>query len=507
MATTLTNNTNDPNKKKTLLGQTQNQTYGNKLAPTMSDQDRYKQYQNTISDPNSSSWDKLIANTNMNNISNSSSQNNQPTLSSALSNQQTNSNKNSGLSSILSNLGLNNQNWNSNLSSVASLVNSGYPTTANTSQNTAARASVASNGNTLSPLYGQRSFNVQSGSNDVSKSLIEMGNDGRTVNIDQSYVTSELPSYTQSEGQYGTYDTAVAKGGEYSDSIGDMSQWSYPLLKMAEELGSYKDLGLDAEHQAQIDSNYIQAQDLNDYQDRNLKEGYSAEDLAVMSQNGLNSLNSAYQKALNSAAADYNRLGLRGSGFELGNSYGNTEDSITGQYLSNVQKLQSEIDSKGLEAAREDLYKNADANDRNRENAIKSGLEIGAGMNDAAMKRIENEQQIQEKNRTGYKTAVDTINTLYGTSDQSQRGWAGQNETEHKNDADAIRELISLGKQSEATQYSTAAQLLGQLFGAIGTASSGGNRDALNGAVDRINQLTNGDNSYLNRILQELGLS
>lgn len=489
MATTLTNNTNDPNKKKTLLGQPQQQYTSNVGSVSQPQQQQLTMPGPKTSTPDPYSLESLLSKAN---------------ASGSGSNKQSAS----GLvNSVLKSVTGSNQDWNSNLSSVASLVNSGYPTTANTSQNTAARASVASNGNTLSPLYGQRSFNVQSGSNDVSKSLIEMGNDGRTVNIDQSYVTSELPSYTQSEGQYGTYDTAVAKGGEYSDSIGDMSQWSYPLLKMAEELGSYKDLGLDAEHQAQIDSNYIQAQDLNDYQDRNLKEGYSAEDLAVMSQNGLNSLNSAYQKALNSAAADYNRLGLRGSGFELGNSYGNTEDSITGQYLSNVQKLQSEIDSKGLEAAREDLYKNADANDRNRENAIKSGLEIGAGMNDAAMKRIENEQQIQEKNRTGYKTAVDTINTLYGTSDQSQRGWAGQNETEHKNDADAIRELISLGKQSEATQYSTAAQLLGQLFGAIGTASSGGNRDALNGAVDRINQLTNGDNSYLNRILQELGLS
>lgn len=360
--------------------------------------------------------------------------------------------------------------------------------------------------------YGQRNYSVFSGSNADANgnngSLVKMGADGRTVNIDQSYATKELPSYTMSEAQYGTYDTSMAKGDEFQKYIGDKGNWSDGLLETVKAIDDYDTLHTDSKKA--IDSSYATAQKLNEYKDRNVKEGYSAEDLAVMSQSGLDSLNNAYKRALNSAAADYNRLGLRGSGFELGNSYGNTTDSITGQYLSNVAKLQNEIDAKGLEAAREDRFRNAEANDKNRTDVIKTALDIGNSMNDTDNKRIENIQNIQEKNRNAYSEALKTINNLFTSSDQSQRGWASQNESEHKNDYDAILKAVELGKQSQATQYSTAATILNGLLNAIGTASSGGNRDALNGAIERINQVTNpkdsNSSSYLNEILKALGI-
>ena len=360
--------------------------------------------------------------------------------------------------------------------------------------------------------YGQRNYSVFSGSNADANgnngSLVKMGADGRTVNIDQSYATKELPSYTMSEAQYGTYDTSMAKGDEYQKYIGNKGNWSDGLLETVKAIDDYDTLHTDSKKA--IDSSYATAQKLNEYKDRNVKEGYSAEDLAVMSQSGLDSLNNAYKRALNSAAADYNRLGLRGSGFELGNSYGNTTDSITGQYLSNVAKLQNEIDAKGLEAAREDRFRNAEANDKNRTDVIKTALDIGNSMNDTDNKRIENIQNIQEKNRNAYSEALKTINNLFTSSDQSQRGWASQNESEHKNDYDSILKGVELGKQSQATQYSTAATILNGLLNAIGTASSGGNRDALNGAIERINQITNpkdsNSSSYLNEILKALGI-
>lgn len=359
--------------------------------------------------------------------------------------------------------------------------------------------------------YGQRNYSVFSGSNADADgnngSLVKMGADGRTVNIDQSYATKELPSYTMSEAQYGTYDTSMAKGDEFQKYIGDKGNWSDGLLETVKAIDDYDTL---AGRKEDINSSYTTAQDLNKYEDRNVKEGYSAEDLAVMSQSGLDSLNNAYKRALNSAAADYNRLGLRGSGFELGNSYGNTTDSITGQYLSNVAKLQNEIDAKGLEAAREDRFRNAEANDKNRADVIKTALDIGNSMNDTDNKRIENIQNIQEKNRNAYSEALKTINNLFTSSDQSQRGWASQNESEHKNDYDSILKAIELGKQSQATQYSTAATILNGLLNAIGTASSGGNKDALNGAIERINQITNpkddNSSSYLNELMKALGI-
>lgn len=360
--------------------------------------------------------------------------------------------------------------------------------------------------------YGQRNYSVFSGSNADANgnngSLVKMGADGRTVNIDQSYATKELPSYTMSEAQYGDYDSSMTKGDEYQKYIGNKGNWSDGLLETVKAIDDYDTLHTDSKKA--IDSSYATAQKLNEYKDRNVKEGYSAEDLAVMSQSGLDSLNNAYKRALNSAAADYNRLGLRGSGFELGNSYGNTTDSITGQYLSNVAKLQNEIDAKGLEAAREDRFRNAEANDKNRADVIKTALDIGNSMNDTDNKRIENIQNIQEKNRNAYSEALKTINNLFTSSDQSQRGWASQNESEHKNDYDSILKAVELGKQSQATQYSTAATILNGLLNAIGTASSGGNKDALNSAIARINQITNpkddNSSSYLNELMKALGI-
>ena len=202
------------------------------------------------------------------------------------------------------------------------------------------------------------------------------GPGNNTANFNPTMAAISIPSYTKKEESYGTYDTGIGKQKSYADDIGSLGG---KTINLFEQIAQGVDLptgpssnitnaysNLDDTLETMAGSADIEAAPDSGYQKRDLKQGYTVDDLNLMAQNGFNSLGDAYQNALNKAAANYNRLGLRGSGFELADEFGNQTDSITSNYLKNVQQLQNDIATKGLEAAREDEYRNADANDKNR---------------------------------------------------------------------------------------------------------------------------------------------
>lgn len=123
------------------------------------------------------------------------------------------------------------------------------------------------------------------------------------------------------------------------------------------------------------------------YQPTNLQEGYSSNYLQELAAQQIDPLNDAYQEALRKASADYNRLGLRGSGFELGNKYGSQNDSITSAYLDKVADVYRDVALKGAEAEREDRYRQAEQNEANRQNWAQFEQAQAQYDNDSALNR------------------------------------------------------------------------------------------------------------------------
>lgn len=238
----------------------------------------------------------------------------------------------------------------------------------------------------------QTNSSSQNGNNELSSgekmslpSFVNWGGEGNhTAYFNPTMATTDAPSYTQKEGSYGTYDTGIGKQNTYAQEIGSLggkTDANGNYIDLFEQIAQGVDVptgpssnvtnayvNLDDTLEQMAGSADVEAAPDSGYQKRDLKQGYTVDDLNLMAQNGFNTLGDAYQNALNKAAANYNRLGLRGSGFELADEFGKQTDSITSNYLKNVQQLQNDIATKGLEAAREDTYKNADANDANRLN-------------------------------------------------------------------------------------------------------------------------------------------
>ncbi|MBP5468385.1 MAG: hypothetical protein J6Z11_03985 [Candidatus Riflebacteria bacterium] len=238
----------------------------------------------------------------------------------------------------------------------------------------------------------QTNSSSQNGNNELSSgekmslpSFVNWGGEGNhTAYFNPTMATTDAPSYTQKEGSYGTYDTGIGKQKTYAQEIGSLggkTDANGNYIDLFEQIAQGVDVptgpssnvtnayvNLDDTLEQMAGSADVEAAPDSGYQKRDLEQGYTVDDLNLMAQNGFNTLGDAYQNALNKAAANYNRLGLRGSGFELADEFGNQTDSITSNYLKNVQQLQNDIATKGLEAAREDTYKNADANDANRLN-------------------------------------------------------------------------------------------------------------------------------------------
>jgi hypothetical protein len=87
-----------------------------------------------------------------------------------------------------------------------------------------------------------------------------------------------------------------------------------------------------------------------------LQAGYDDTYLKTLAESQIDPLNEAYQEAVKSASGDFNRLGLAGSGFEIGTKYGNTPDSITSRYLQEMGNVHRDVALRGAEAAREDRF-------------------------------------------------------------------------------------------------------------------------------------------------------
>jgi hypothetical protein len=87
-----------------------------------------------------------------------------------------------------------------------------------------------------------------------------------------------------------------------------------------------------------------------------LQAGYSDDYLKTLAESQIDPLNEAYNEAVKSASGDFNRLGLAGSGFEIGGKYGSTPDSITSRYLKEMGNVHRDVALRGAEAEREDRF-------------------------------------------------------------------------------------------------------------------------------------------------------
>lgn len=221
---------------------------------------------------------------------------------------------------------------------------------------------------TIAPLSGDDSQGDESSQGGDSSQegngwLFQQDPDTGAIYIDRANAETATPHYNPILGKFGSY------GDEYVDEVtGEINKPSYTsdayvgnLKGVMEE--NPDEINMTEPMQSSLDDMRGVAEKAVDdilgdgtkYDYKGLsQQGYSSDDLAKMGENDFNYLNKAYNTALQKAQANYNRLGLRGSGFELADEFGNQEDSITSNYLDKVRQLQNDIDVKGLEARRED---------------------------------------------------------------------------------------------------------------------------------------------------------
>lgn len=316
------------------------------------------------------------------------------------------------------------------------------------------------------------------------------------LTFNPSQAPNQLPNYAVKEGAYGDYGTSLGAQKSYADQISDGSNWNGNLKKVAQEV----ETGRQSQNTQKAYSNTNQAINSlyntlkNQPQQRNMQEGYTAADLNQMAQNGFNTLNEGYQNALNKAAANYNRLGLRGSGFELADEFGNQSDSITSNYLKNVQQLQGDIATKGLEAAREDRYRNADANDAKYQQWILNqgnlaGLQQGFAdkQNANDLSWLQNMQDVAFKNKDYLAKAIEANRALSEQSDEQQRNWANINGGLAKEDDSSVMKRwegsVGVDKDRATNQYDVYKTILQSL----GVAATGDQSNYSN-MVSQLNQ-------------------
>lgn len=336
----------------------------------------------------------------------------------------------------------------------------------------------------------QKNYNDKTGRNDL-------------YTFNPTAYKEDMPEYASKEGAYGNYTKSSAEQQRYANDISDSKNWNENLkgVTTAISAGNQPNKVQGGQQSKNTQNAYINTnQTLNNLsntlktqpQQRNIQEGYTTADLNQMAQNGFNTLNEGYMNALSKAAANYNRLGLRGSGFELADEFGNQSDSITSNYMKNLQQLQNDIASKGLEAAREDRYRNADANDAKYQNWIqnqgnlaqlqqgyadnqnKNELDWLKNMEDVAFKNNEqeldwqkNRQNVDATNKDYMLKAIDTQRGLANQSDDQQRAWASINGNLAANDdktlMDRWEKSFDVDKTDQANQYEIYKALLQNL--------------------------------------------
>ena len=334
---------------------------------------------------------------------------------------------------------------------------------------------------------------------------------GRTGTFNPTYASKELPNYVKKENAYGDYDTSKNKQKDYVNQISDGSNWNSNLQNIAKQVETGKQ-SQDAQNAYKNTnqtinnlSNTLKTQP----QQRNIQEGYTSEELNKMAENGVGQLKDAYNTALNKAAASYNRLGLRGSGFEIADEFGNQSDSITSNYLKNVQQLQNDIDVKGLEAAREDRYKNADANDLNRQKYLenlealaKTQQGFGDSLNKNDLDWDKNKQDVEFKNKDSITSAVKLNQDISNQSDAQQRGWAQLNGGLAQNDENAVMDRWKSGYDVDKTTIGNQQQLYNTLLQTLGIAATG-DQNNYNNFITQLNQSPD----WLKQLLGSVGFT
>lgn len=130
--------------------------------------------------------------------------------------------------------------------------------------------------------------------------------------------------------------------------------------------------------------------------DRTVQEGYDANYLKELAAQGLDPLQEAFDNAMKSATADYNRRGMSASGFEFGQKFGTQPDSITKNYLKSVGDVTRDVALKGAEAARADRFTNAGMRDQ----ALAQLANLSQTQNANQLNRLnmDTSRQLQEKN-------------------------------------------------------------------------------------------------------------
>ena len=320
---------------------------------------------------------------------------------------------------------------------------------------------------------------------------------------------NNMPSYATKENAYGNYSTSAKEQTAYANDISNSNNWNENLRKVAQEISSGTQANkVQTGQQSKNTQNAYNNtnQTLNNMsntlktqpQQRNIQEGYTVSDLNKMAENGFNTLNEGYQNALNKAAANYNRLGLRGSGFEIADEFGNQSDSITSNYLKNVQQLQNDIATKGLEAAREDRYRNADANDSNYQNWIQNQgnltqlqqnyadnqnknelswlqnlQDVGFKNNEQDLEWQKNRQSVDTANKDYMLKAIDTQRGLAGQSDDQQRSWATINGNLAANDDKTIMDRWDKAYDMDKTNIANQYEIYKAMLQNLGLATTG----------------------------------
>lgn len=323
---------------------------------------------------------------------------------------------------------------------------------------------------------------------------------GNTYQFNPSQANTSQPAYVKKEKSYGDYRTGMGNGQNYANNVTDNNSWSKNLQSVAQavQAGSQNQQTNTANNNTnntltRMSQNAQVAPSKNAaYQQRNVQEGYTTNDLNQMAQSGFNTLNKAYSTALAKAGNDANRVGLGGSGFEMGSKYGNQNDSVTSNYLNNVQQLYNEIATKGLEAAREDRFRNAEANDANRQFAANyetnlanqnfTNLDTLAGrqqtyangLNSNDLDWAKYRSDIDFKNKDNMLGAIKTQNDLITQSNQDQLAWAQQNANEAKSDDDAVMERYKQALDMLKTDVTNQTNLTGSYLTAKGQAYAGG---------------------------------
>lgn len=189
---------------------------------------------------------------------------------------------------------------------------------------------------------------------------------------------SAVPVGKQLEGQFGSF----VRNDNWYDPISRLTQNPYGTYNavdnsglidaasqaLTDQTGRINSIGAPITQRNALDYNNalegtVQNR-LTSNMDRKLQEGYDASYLKELAAQGIDPLNDAYKEAVRTAGADFNRLGLGGSGFELGNKYGSQADSITSKYLAAVGDVQRSVALRGAEAARADRFANANMQDQ-----------------------------------------------------------------------------------------------------------------------------------------------